>query len=97
MARGNIIEHPLYAGSKLFTNNAWLIVPTTPAVHTFNCAPISQTETFRCRAAVQEVRTGLQPQLLGAGGCSKMAYIGAWITNRSSRRMGPGAESGSCD
>lgn len=49
---------------------------------------------FRHRAAVPEVRTGLQPQLLGAGGCSKMACIGAWITNGSPRRMGPGAESG---
>lgn len=91
MVRVNIIEHPLHAGIKLFTNNAWLTVPT-PLLATFNCAPISQMETCRHRAAVREVttHTGLQPQLLGAGGCSKMARIGAWINSESSRRMGPG-------
>lgn len=28
---------------------------------------------------MREVTTGLQPQLLGAGGCRKMVCIGAWI------------------
>lgn len=59
-----------------------------PLLATLDCAPISQIETFRHRAAVWEVRPGLQPQVLGSGGCSKMGGLGArkW----SLRRMGQG-------